>query len=327
MTRRILLIHNHPAYFVKLDHALLQERWVVQEWYQQSRLVHLPKLAQAVQASDLVYGWFASWHTFWPFVFAKLFRKPTVLLTGGYDVANCPELGYGHQRGGLKKLISSWLVQNATLRITHSNYSQNEIAQNLKVPCERIRVIYIGVPDRFGAPILVRHEKLALTVGNVDASNWLRKGQGAFVGAAPLLPDLQFVLAGTWRDETARQLKTSPNLSVTGWLEQQKLDDYFRRAAVYVQASQHESFGLAVAEAMLAGCIPVVTRAGSLPEVVGEAGVFIGQSTPAAVADGVRTALALGEYERIKARERVLDLFSLEKRRQGLWAAVESVWQ
>ncbi len=120
MTARILLIHNHPATFVRLDHALLSERWVVDEWYQQSRMVNVPRLAKAVQACDVVYGWFASWHTFWPFALAKLFRKPTILLTGGYDVANRPDIAYGHQRGGLKKLVSGWLVRTATIRITHS---------------------------------------------------------------------------------------------------------------------------------------------------------------------------------------------------------------
>ena len=57
---------------------------------------------------------------------------------------------------------------------------------------------------------------------------------------------------------------------------------------MYVQASRHEGFGLAVAEAMLAGCVPVVMNVTAMPEVVGDAGVLIESQEPAAVADGVR---------------------------------------
>jgi glycosyltransferase involved in cell wall biosynthesis len=87
---------------------------------------------------------------------------------------------------------------------------------------------------------------------------------------------------------------------------------------VYVQASQHEGFGVSVAEAMLAGAIPVVTRAGALPEVVGDAGVVVDDATPAALAAGIRTALDAGPERRAAARERVLAKFPVEARRIGL---------
>ena len=64
-------------------------------------------------------------------------------------------------------------------------------------------------------------------------------------------------------------------MEFTGWLSDEELQDLYRRASVYVQASRHEGFGLAVAEAMLAGCVPVVMNVTAMPEVVGDAGVLI----------------------------------------------------
>ena len=61
-----------------------------------------------------------------------------------------------------------------------------------------------------------------------------------------------------------------------------------------MQASRHEGFGLAVAEAMLAGCVPVVMNVTAMPEVVGDAGVLIESQRPEEVADGVRRALGAG---------------------------------
>ena len=78
----------------------------------------------------------------------------------------------------------------------------------------------------------------------------------------------------------------------------------YRRAAVYVQASRHEGFGLAVAEAMLAGCVPVVMNVTAMPEVVGDAGVFVESQDPGDVAGGVRRALELGPDAARRARER-----------------------
>jgi glycosyltransferase involved in cell wall biosynthesis len=167
---------------------------------------------------------------------------------------------------------------------------------------------------------------MALTVGRVDKSNMRRKGHLAFVRAAALLPEMPFVLAGEWLDGAIDQLRTvaSPNVTFTGRLPREQLEDLFRRAAVYVQASEHEGFGLAVAEAMLAGAIPVVSRAGALPEVVGDAGIQLGSTTPADLARAISDASRLGATARRAARNRILETFSVARRRDQLYDLVES---
>ena len=80
---------------------------------------------------------------------------------------------------------------------------------------------------------------------------------------------------------------------------------------------------MSVAEAMLAGCIPVTTRAGALPEVVGDAGVLVDDADPRALAAGDRAGARAWTTERAGgARERVLDNFGLEVRRRGLHEVV-----
>jgi glycosyltransferase involved in cell wall biosynthesis len=74
---------------------------------------------------------------------------------------------------------------------------------------------------------------------------------------------------------------------------------------------------------MLGGCIPVVTRAGALPEVVGDVGIQLDRGDPEAIADAARQVVDAGEDERARARQRVLTSFPLEARRDGLQAAVE----
>jgi glycosyltransferase involved in cell wall biosynthesis len=157
---------------------------------------------------------------------------------------------------------------------------------------------------------------MALTVGNVDRGNLQRKGHEPFVRAAALLPDVSFVLVGNWKVEAIDYLRSiaTPNVTFTGRVSDEVLHDYYTKASVYVQPSLHEGFGLSVAEAMLAGCIPVVSRAGSLPEVTGDAGIFFDTPEPTAIAQGIEKALGYPPKARAFARQRILDHFPLSKR-------------
>jgi glycosyltransferase involved in cell wall biosynthesis len=161
---------------------------------------------------------------------------------------------------------------------------------------------------------------MVLTVGNVDSANVKRKGLEPFVRAASYLPEMEFVLVGAWKDNTIEYLQSiaTSNVLFTGRVSDKELMDYYRKASVYVQASLHEGFGMSVAESMLAGCIPVVTRAGALPEVVGDTGVYTDSTEPAEIAQAIEIAIKFSTDQRDQARQRVLKMFTLEKRRQLL---------
>jgi glycosyltransferase involved in cell wall biosynthesis len=321
---RILFVYSRESSFVGIDRSVLAERWEVRDWRQQGPIVNLLSLARAVSRSDLVFGWFASWHTFWPVTLARLMRKPAIVVIGGYDTANLPEIPYGVQGRGLMRLVSRWVMKRATRLIANSHYSREEAAANAGIDPDRITVVHHGVPDPFGELPPGARERMALTVGIVDRRNLVRKGLRAFVEAGALLPDVAFVLAGRWDDRAADDLRTqaTPNVTLTGWVEEDVLDDYYRRASVYVQPSAHEGFGLSVAEGMLAGCIPVTSRAGALPEVVGDIGAQVDGQDPAHLAAAIERALDSAPEARAAARERVLRCFPLQSRHEGMQRVV-----
>jgi len=323
---RVLYVHSRKASFVQIDRDLLAERHELRDWYQPGRVPNLIGLIPAVIRSELVFGWFASWHTFFPVTLAWLFRKPSVMVVGGFDTANMPDIGYGYQQGGLRRWASRWIMRRATRLVTNSNYSLSEIERNTPIPPERVTVIHHGVPDPFGGlPDPGSRERMAMTVGHLVRSTLEQKGHRPFVRAAAELPDVRFVFVGKWHDDAIEVLRelAGDNVEFTGWVSDDELHDLYRRAGVYVQASRHEGFGLAVAEAMLAGCVPVVTNVTAMPEVVGDAGVLIESQEAAAVAGGVREALDLGPEAHARARERILTAFPMEKRRDALLTVVE----
>ncbi len=326
---RILFVCPSDASFIRVDREVLAERWPLEVWRQRGRWANPLRVLAALRRADVVVGWWASWHTFWPFTLASLLRKPSLLIVGGFDTANMPEIGYGYQQGGFRRIASRWIMRRATKLVTNSEYSRSEIERNIGFPPARVEVVHHGVPDPYGElPDDADRRRMALSVGFVTRANLEIKGQRAFVQAAAELPDVEFVLAGPWKDDAVEELRAgaTPNVTFTGWLEQEDLDRLFREASVYVQPSHHEGFGIAVAEAMLAGCVPVVTAAGALPEVVADAGVQVGSDAPADVAAGIRQALDAGPEARRRARERILTTFPVDVRRQGLWAAIEQTW-
>ncbi len=320
---RILYVHSRKASFVAIDRAILAERYEVEDWYQPGRRPDLPGLIGAMRRADLVFGWFASWHTFFPVTLAWLLRKPSVQIVGGFDTANMPDIGFGYQQGGLRRWASRWIMKRSGRLVTNSYSSQREIEANTPIPAERVTVIHHGVPDPFGPLDESRdRERLALTVGPIDSGTLVQKGHLAFVQAARHLPDVRFVFVGKPLDDAIDRLRAeaAENVEFTGWLSDDELTALYARASVYVQASRHEGFGLAVAEAMLAGCVPVVMDVTAMPEVVDGAGVLIASQDPQAVAAGVSEALARGPEAHGKARRRILDEFPIEMRREAILA-------
>jgi len=319
----ILFVHNHLSSFVRTDRDLLRERFILHEWIPRGRAVNLAALARQVAQADLVFGWFASWHTFFPVLLARCFKRPSILVVGGYDTANLPEIGYGNLRGGFKRWITGTTLKMATTLIAFSEYSCREIITHTRLPADRIEMLYLGVTPREYRPL--PKVPSVVTVGNVDKGNLERKGLVSFVRSASLLPNVPYTLVGAWRDTAIDRLRqiASCNVEFVGWVSDSQLSQCLARTYVYVQASRHEGFGLAVAEAMLHQCIPVVTRAGALPEVVGDAGIYVDSPEPRALAEGIHRALQLDSLWGQCARERILHEFPLERRRQGLYRIVD----
>jgi glycosyltransferase involved in cell wall biosynthesis len=114
---------------------------------------------------------------------------------------------------------------------------------------------------------------------NVGHIAW-RKGQivlaEAFAQIAPRHPGWILQLAGYDADgDSVRQIRkliTERGLEGRIFLLGSRADafDLMQRAAIYVQPSFWEALGLALQEAMLAGCACIGSRAGGIPELIQE---------------------------------------------------------
>jgi len=322
---RILFVYDRVlSTFVRADLDWLGERYDLQPWRQPGRWVNLARLSRAVHWSDIIFCWFASWHAYFPLLLARHFRRPSIIVTGGYDVACLPEIGYGTQRGGIRRWIVSASLRRASKVLAFSNSAREEAIGNAGLKPERVETLYLGL-DPSIRRLPPTKEPVVLTVGRVNRANLLRKGLLSFARASRLLPDTRFEVVGEWADGAVETLRAEggSNLLLTGFVSDADLSAHFARAKVYVQASAHEGFGLSLAEAMLSECIPVTTRCGSLPEVAGETGVYAPLGDPGELADGIRRALLMPASAGMAARYRIEEQFPIEKRRAGLCSAID----
>jgi len=84
------------------------------------------------------------------------------------------------------------------------------------------------------------------------------------------------------------------------------------KTKVYAQLSFHEGFGVAVAEAMLCECIPVLSTKGALPEVGGKNAYYVPFGDPKFAATVIERALKSNNGGIFRAR--VMLNFQLKKR-------------
>lgn len=99
-----------------------------------------------------------------------------------------------------------------------------------------------------------------------------------------------------------------------GFVPDAELSHLYGRAYALVQPSLMEGFGLPALEAMACGTPVISSRAGSLPEVIGEAGVFFDPTDVSQIAQAVRSLL--GDPDE---RDR-LGRLALRRARQFTWA-------
>ncbi len=324
----VLVVHNKLTRFVKLDQDMLSSRYEVENCQlNRSQALNPFLLWQTIRKYDCVFGWFASWHTLLPMLLARCLGKPALLVSGGYDVANLPGIGYGHQRGGFKKWVARLALRMADVVVVNSHFSKQEAIQNAGQSPDHVQVIYHGVPDTFKDWQKTTKRRQALTVGNVDQGNLLRKGHQPFARTAAYLPDVNFVLVGAWQDQTHQRLRleSTPNLTLTGYVDDKTWKAHYLQSAVYVQASLHEGFGMSLAEGMLAGCYPVVTRIGAMPEVVGDLGTFCQTTSPEEIAKGIEIGLDCAMEHRKRIRERILQHFNMEQRAEAFYKLIDSL--
>ena len=243
--------------------------------------------------------------------------------------------------GSYSRAFSAWyrfclprIARRARRVLTVSNYSKNKLVEYGVAEADHIAVIPNGVdhmlqtapdPDALARLGLAPHRYVVL-FGAYQAHKNLDFALRLFAKGA--LGEVKLVVVGAvdWAEVKARyDLDPDPSILLAGRQTDESIRSLLESAAFMICPSTTEGFGLPPMEAMILGCPAIVSRAGALPEVCGDAALY----AEVGDADGWRHAITTlwndgpDPTRRDRARHRAGE-FTWRRAAERLWTLVET---
>jgi len=201
-----------------------------------------------------------------------------------------------------------------------SNQTKNDIIREYKVPESKVTVTYPGYDEeRFKSGISVSDinkvkikykikERYVLYLGTLKPSKNIKGIIESFnlYITQERIKDIQLVIAGKkgWMYNEILSLVGDLNLEsrvvFTDFVSEEDIPPLMAGASVFLMPSFWEGFGIPVLEAMASGTPVVASNVGSLPEVVGKAGILVNPNN--------HNEISLAIKEAIKERDNLKSL-------------------
>jgi glycosyltransferase involved in cell wall biosynthesis len=188
-----------------------------------------------------------------------------------------------------------WAVQTADHIIADSEHTRQDLLNLLQVPAEKVTTVHLGVnpvyqqtytPEQlqqtwqtYGLP-----QGFVLAVGTLEPRKNLPLLLRAYAEARAVAKlDVPLVLVGSvgWLEEDIWQtaadlgLRLGEEVRHLPGVSDEQVAHLYAGAGLLATPSFYEGFGLPALEAMTVGCPVLVSDGGSLPEIVGEAGLVL----------------------------------------------------
>lgn len=343
---KLLYIHVGLSSFVNKDILILSKKFELDIFYFNLRKkTKLPWvfftqflfLIAKTKSSSAIVIQFAGYHSFLPTYLSKFFKKKSIIIMGGTDSVSFPSIKYGcfykkYLRSFTKKslkLADLLLPVADSLIDCEYTYQDNDYPRQgylYHAPeiTTKVQTIYNGYDENKWFFSSKKENNSFVTVASDLGTIFGKKLKGIDLinEVAPFFPRCKFYIIGGHKlDENFAE-----NVILLNNIEHNDLPKFLSEKEFYLQLSISEGFPNALSEAMLSGCIPIVSNVGAMPFIVGEEGYVLKKKNAELLQDLIKMALESNKKEKsIQSRKRIIDFFPLAKRETELIESIEKI--
>ena len=261
------------------------------------------------------------------------------------------DLNFFHRPDDLPRNVRNYynrffpkFAEKATRIVTVSEYSRKDIAESYNIDPEIIDVVYNGANKLF---------KPATEIEKNETKKRLFSGKDYFVYAGSLHPrknisallqafevfkketgsDMKLVLAGETlfitpgMKKRLKQMFYRNDVILTGRISTKDIRLIISSALAMTFVSHYEGFGIPILESMQCGVPVIASKITSIPEVAGDAVLYINPSKPETITSAMKKIIT-----DTKLRENLIKKgfvqsrkFSWEKTAKAFWESIEKV--
>lgn len=261
------------------------------------------------------------------------------------------DLNFHHRPNDLPRMVRNYynryfpkFAEKATRIITVSEYSRKDIAGSYNIDPDIIDVVYNGADKIF---------KPATEIEKNETKKRFTSGKDYFVYAGSLHPrknisallrafedfkketgsDMKLVLAGETlfitpgMKKKLKYMNYRNDVILTGRVSTEDMRLIISSATAMTFVSHYEGFGIPVLESMQCGVPVIASNTTSIPEVTGDAALYISPGKPETILEAMKKIT-----EDFKLRENLIKKgfvqsrnFSWEKTAKALWESIEKV--
>ena len=336
--KKLIFIYPKLYTFIHTEIKLLSDEFdlisITQNW---ERKILLPFnlirqvvfLVINIRKVDTILISFGGYWSFFPALLGNLLGKKVAIVVHGTDCVSFPEINYGNLRSLIMRYFIKKSYQWASIILPVSNslvytentyYSDKVLKFGYTHHLSNINTPYKVIPNGLIIKDWVRDANVAKEEGSfmtvLDKGKLLIKGVDLIIKAATALPHCKFYFAGI---DTIEEKTIASNIICLGRLTPEELNNWYSKTQFYLQFSNTEGFGVALCEAMLCECIPIVSDVNYLPTIVGDSGFVLKKRNLEMLIDLINIALNSDiSYLEYKARKIIVENFSFENRKKLL---------
>lgn len=251
--------------------------------YALRRLVEQRRFSRKAACADLYHE-----PSLWPFEF----DGPMVMTLHDLTHVRFPQTQPADRLAAIERHAARG-VERAQRILVDSQFIADEVCAHYGVPADRVVVAPLGCAARFHprapeqltarlAALGLQPGRYLLCVGTLEPRKNLQLALRAYERLpAALREHYPLVLAGMpgWRaEQLAEPLQRAlagGQVRLLGYQDDSALAELFAGARLLLFPSLYEGFGLPVLEAMASGTPVILSRSSALPEVAGDAGLYI----------------------------------------------------